>query len=87
VFADPSVRARLAAPDWQAVRAVREGHVRFAPAFPFGWVEDPPSLNRLLGGAWLSGGDAATLAATFADAAWGRAPSAADLAALRHDTP
>ena len=53
-----------------------------APAEPFGWVEQPPSINRLLGLAWLGGHDAATLAALFGAVAWGHAPSAAQLAAV-----
>ena len=31
-----------------------------APALPFGWVEEPPSINRLLGLAWLGGHEPAT---------------------------
>ncbi|WP_158322920.1 ABC transporter substrate-binding protein [Acidisphaera rubrifaciens] len=40
---------------WQAVPAVRDGHVLVEPEVPFGWIEEPPSINRLLGLAWLSG--------------------------------
>jgi iron complex transport system substrate-binding protein len=65
IFADPAARQAAVTPVWQAVRAVREGHAYIAPAAPFGWIEEPPSLNRLLGLAWLGGGDAATLAALF----------------------
>ena len=35
------------------------------PGLPFGWIEEPPSINRLLGLAWLGGSDPATLAALF----------------------
>ena len=64
---------------WQTVRAVRDGHVWFAPPLPFGWVEEPPSLNRLLGLAWLSGHEPATLAATFNAVVYGRALTPAQL--------
>jgi iron complex transport system substrate-binding protein len=62
---------------WQGVRAVREGHVYVAPSLPFGWIEEPPSLNRLLGLAWLEGRDPVTLAATFNAVVYGRALSPA----------
>jgi iron complex transport system substrate-binding protein len=59
IFADARVRGIVAASDgWRALRAVREGHALIAPALPFGWIEEPPSLNRLLGLAWLRGGRA-----------------------------
>ncbi len=38
---------------WAAVRAVREGKLVAAPDFPFGWIDGPPSLNRLIGLRWL----------------------------------
>ncbi len=82
IFADPAARQAAATPDWQAVRAVREGHALIAPAAPFGWVEEPPSLNRLLGLAWLGGSDAATLAALFDTLVFGHTPTRAELAAL-----
>jgi iron complex transport system substrate-binding protein len=66
IFSDPGMRETLAHDAaWQTVRAVRDGHARIAPATPFGWVEEPPSINRLLGVAWLGGHEPATLAATF----------------------
>jgi iron complex transport system substrate-binding protein len=39
---------------WASVRAVREGHARLAPQMPFGWVDAPPSGNRLIGLWWLA---------------------------------
>lgn len=57
---------------WRSVRAVREGHVLIAPNVPFGWVEEPPSINRLLGLAWLEGRDPVTLAAVFNAVVYGR---------------
>ena len=40
-------------PLWGTLRAVRAGHVAVAPVLPYGWVDSPPSVNRLLGLAWL----------------------------------
>jgi iron complex transport system substrate-binding protein len=64
IFSNPAMRDTLARSDaWKAVRAVREGHAVVAPALPFGWVEEPPSINRLIGLAWLEGRDPVLLAA------------------------
>lgn len=38
---------------WRALRAVREGQVHGAPVLPFGWLDGPPGVNRLLGLHWL----------------------------------
>ncbi|MBS7812443.1 ABC transporter substrate-binding protein [Roseococcus pinisoli] len=40
-------------PAWSALTAFREGRVRTVPASPFGWLDTPPSVNRLLGLIWL----------------------------------
>jgi iron complex transport system substrate-binding protein len=68
---------------WQAVRAVKEGHAFIAPSLPFGWIEEPPSINRLLGVAWLSGGEPGLVGAILGAALYGHAPSAAQIAAIR----
>ena len=34
--------------------AVRDKHVYLAPSTPFGWIDDPPGVNRLIGLYWLS---------------------------------
>ena len=39
--------------DWQAVPAVTDGRVFLAPAAPFGFIDSPPSVNRLIGVTWL----------------------------------
>lgn len=83
VFADPAARAAVvASPAWRMLRAVREGHALVAPSVPFGWVEDPPSLNRLLGLGWLGGGDAVALAGRFDAVVYRHPLSAAGQAAL-----
>jgi len=63
IFADSEMVETLAkTAAWKTVRAVRDGHVMMAPSLPFGWVEEPPSINRLVGLAWLSGRDPVMLA-------------------------
>lgn len=39
---------------WSAVKAVREGRIHLSPKLPFGWVDFPPSVNRLIGLWWLA---------------------------------
>jgi len=39
-------------PEWADLEAVAKGRVYLAPALPFGWVDEPPSVNRLLGLLW-----------------------------------
>jgi iron complex transport system substrate-binding protein len=41
------------APAWSGVAAVRDGRVHLSPKRPFGWVDFPPSVNRLIGLWWL----------------------------------
>jgi iron complex transport system substrate-binding protein len=41
-------------PVWAAVKAVRAGRVHLSPKLPFGWVDFPPSVNRLIGLWWLA---------------------------------
>jgi iron complex transport system substrate-binding protein len=40
-------------PTWSAIAAVRAGRVHLSPKLPFGWVDFPPSVNRLIGLWWL----------------------------------
>lgn len=83
IFSDPAMHATVMHDGaWRTVRAVREGHVAIAPSLPFGWVEEPPSINRLLGLAWLEGRDPVTLAAMFNAVVYGRALSSAQLDSL-----
>ncbi len=41
-------------PVWEGVGAVRAGRVHLSPKLPFGWVDFPPSVNRLIGLWWLA---------------------------------
>ena len=41
-------------PIWAAVNAVRTSRVHLSPKLPFGWVDFPPSVNRLIGLWWLA---------------------------------
>ena len=41
-------------PVWSQVAAVRAGRVHLSPKMPFGWVDFPPSVNRLMGLWWLA---------------------------------
>jgi iron complex transport system substrate-binding protein len=72
ILSDPAAKDLLATAPWASLRAVRDGHGYLAPSVPFGWVEEPPSINRLLGVAWLRGGDPITLAALFNSVVYGR---------------
>jgi iron complex transport system substrate-binding protein len=42
-----------AKPGWNEVRAVAENKVFLAPSLPWGWIDAPPSVNRLIGLNWL----------------------------------
>jgi iron complex transport system substrate-binding protein len=41
-------------PVWAPIKAVRTGRVYLSPTLPFGWVDFPPSVNRLIGLWWLA---------------------------------
>jgi iron complex transport system substrate-binding protein len=47
-------RALRSDPLWRDLAAVRTGRIHLAPAVPFGWIDFPPSLNRLIGLRWLA---------------------------------
>lgn len=42
-------------PLWSGIEAVRRGRVYLSPTAPFGWIDRPPSINRIIGLRWLSG--------------------------------
>jgi iron complex transport system substrate-binding protein len=39
---------------WAPIKAVQTGRVYLSPRLPFGWVDFPPSVNRLVGLWWLA---------------------------------
>lgn len=39
---------------WANVEAVHRGRIFLGPSLPYGWIDSPPSINRLLGLQWLS---------------------------------
>jgi iron complex transport system substrate-binding protein len=41
-------------PSWASVGAVRHNEVHLSPKMPFGWVDFPPGVNRLIGLWWLA---------------------------------
>ena len=41
-------------PSWASVKAVRNNRIHLSPKMPFGWVDFPPSVNRLIGLWWLA---------------------------------
>ena len=67
-------RAALADPFWARGRSGRPRRLLLVPDLPFGWVDRPPSINRLLGCAWLGAGDRA--AAEVATLLWSVPPAA-----------
>jgi hypothetical protein len=58
-------------PVWRGLKAVRNRRIYVAPADPFGWIDDPPGVNRLIGLYWLSAllypGDQPDLSASVSD--------------------
>lgn len=45
----------LRKPEWQAIDAVKNRRIFLSPMLPFGWIDRPPSLNRIIGLRWLAG--------------------------------
>lgn len=45
--------AAAADPVWRQVAAVRAKRVYLVPDLPFSWLDEPPSVNRLIGLLWL----------------------------------
>ena len=44
----------LSDPAWAPIAAVRVRRVHLSPKLPFGWVDFPPTVNRLIGLWWLA---------------------------------
>jgi iron complex transport system substrate-binding protein len=52
---DPNFAASVRTdPLWRSITAVKQGRMHLAPAVPFGWIDFPPSVNRLVGLRWLA---------------------------------
>lgn len=49
-FADELRRS----PSWASLKAVRNRRIYVEPLRPFGWIDDPPGINRIVGLYWLS---------------------------------
>jgi iron complex transport system substrate-binding protein len=41
-------------PGWRGLAAVAKKRVYLAPAAPFGWIDDPAGVNRIIGLPWLT---------------------------------
>jgi iron complex transport system substrate-binding protein len=50
-FYDSLLRSRA----WRGLIAVASKQVYLAPADPFGWIDDPAGINRIIGLYWLTG--------------------------------
>jgi iron complex transport system substrate-binding protein len=74
-------------PAWASIAAVKNGRVHLSPRLPFGWVDYPPAVNRLIGLWWLGKifypdrfpEDIKTLAREFYTAFYHVTPTAAQL--------
>jgi iron complex transport system substrate-binding protein len=44
----------LHSPAWKGLAAVANKQIYLAPADPFGWIDDPPGVNRMIGLYWLA---------------------------------
>jgi iron complex transport system substrate-binding protein len=72
---------------WAGVPAVARGRVFLAPSLPFGFIDSPPSINRIVGLRWLvhalypgkATGDLRTEVASFYKLFYGVEPGGADL--------
>lgn len=70
--------ARLAqtSPEWRSRRGGGRRRILLIPGTPFGWLDRPPSVNRLLGCAWLATpGDPAMSLTMLSRNLYGMAPS------------
>jgi iron complex transport system substrate-binding protein len=46
--------AARTSPVWRDLAAIKAGKIFLSPAVPFGWIDFPPSINRLIGLRWLA---------------------------------
>jgi iron complex transport system substrate-binding protein len=55
VTIDPNFHASARVhPSWRELPAIKAGRLHLAPNVPFGWIDFPPSVNRLIGLRWLA---------------------------------
>jgi iron complex transport system substrate-binding protein len=87
ILSDPAAKDVLTTPGWRKLRAVESGHAYVAPSTPFSWIEEPPSINRLLGVAWLRGGDPMTVASLYNATVYDRVLTTNQLSSIVGDTP
>jgi iron complex transport system substrate-binding protein len=52
VTSNPEFWKGRVGPEWAGLPAIAQGRVYLAPSLPFGWIDEPPSINRLLGLLW-----------------------------------
>lgn len=69
-------------PVWRARPGGGRRRLLLLPDAPFGWIDRPPSINRLLGLAWMAQPDNLDRLGALIERLFGRAPSAAQMAAL-----
>jgi iron complex transport system substrate-binding protein len=54
IASDPDFAASVRTDQaWAGIAAVKNGRVHLSPKLPFGWVDYPPAVNRLIGLWWL----------------------------------
>jgi iron complex transport system substrate-binding protein len=75
---------------WRRLPALRAGRLYLVPRLPFGWLDEPPGVNRLVGLPWLvsrihgaaGGGDEVERVRAFHLAFYGFAPQRAEFERL-----
>jgi iron complex transport system substrate-binding protein len=50
----PLYRKMPGDPGWSQLAAIQAHRLYLAPDLPFGWIDEPPGINRLLGLRWLA---------------------------------
>ncbi|MGP4806329.1 iron ABC transporter substrate-binding protein [Agrobacterium cavarae] len=54
IAGSPKFASSLAGdPIWSQLDAVKDGRIHIAPNVPFGWIDSPPGVNRMIGIKWL----------------------------------
>jgi iron complex transport system substrate-binding protein len=85
VFTGPDAAATVAKDQvLHGLRAVRDGRAFYAPTVPFGWIDEPPSVNRLLGLEWLEEGSGAVSGMVLSSLLFRQVPDVKGLAMIRN---